>query len=162
MAEERITDKGKYYICTYKVYNNRFATDGIREFYTQKALRSKTGLNDFPQYKGLYPSCEEMQSVHSFFYKDVFKAFGIENAAGEQKAEAGVKYVWHSSRAEKYRKPAGQEEKRPGAGRGDLTYPAAPEAQRRREPAEPGEPDEERSVDREKAGDGQADGNADV
>ena len=172
MAEERITDKGKYYICTYKVYNNRFATDGIREFYTQKALRSKTGLNDFPQYKGLYPSCEEMQSVHSFFYKDVFKAFGIENAVGEQKAEAGVKYVWQSSRAEKYRSkakkpgagvgPAGPEEKRPGAGRGNLTYPAAPEAQRRREPAEPGDTDRERSVDREKAGDGQADGNADV
>lgn len=83
-----------------------------------------------------------------------------------------MKYVWHSSRAEKYRskankpgagvEPAGQEEKRPGAGRGNLSYPAAPEAHRRREPAEPGEPDEEGSVDREKAGDGQADGNADV
>ena len=169
MSDERITDKGKYYICTYKVYNNRFATDGIREFYNRKALRSDTGLNDFPQYKGLYPSCEEMQSAHSFFYKQVFEAFGVEKAPSEaEKEKAGVKYVWRSSRAEKYRKearnpgPGEQEEKQPGAGRGILTYTAAAEPQRRREPAEPEETDRERNVARIKAGNGQADGAADV
>ena len=100
MAGEQITDKGKYYICTYKVYNNRFATDSIREFYTQKALRSKTGLNDFPQYKELRPSCEEMQSVHSFFYKKVFEAFEDNSVEAMKRKiyreKAGVKYVWQS------------------------------------------------------------------
>ena len=97
MAGEQITDKGKYYICTYKVYNNRFATDSIREFYTQKALRSKTGLNDFPQYKELRPSCEEMQSVHSFFYKKVFEAFDDNSVEAikrkKYREEVGTKYV---------------------------------------------------------------------
>ena len=93
-----------------------------------------------------------MQSAHSFFYKQVFEAFGVEKASSEaEKEKAGVKYVWRSSRAEKYRKedrpgPGEQEEKRPGAGRGILTYTAAAEPQRRREPQSRKKPTERETL----------------
>ena len=38
MQKEVLTEKGKYYICMKKTYSDRFATDGLKQFYHQKAL----------------------------------------------------------------------------------------------------------------------------
>ncbi len=100
MTNEVISDKGKYYISTKKVYSYRFATDAISEFYHQKALRSNKGLDDFARYKDLHPSCEEMKEIHGHFYKQIFDVFDIEEISEEQRKRcrqmAGVKYVWHN------------------------------------------------------------------
>ncbi len=98
MTDEKLTDKGKYYLSTKKDYAARFATDGIKEFYDKKALRSKYGLNDFECYADLHPSCEEMKKVKSHFYDQIFEAFednGIEAIKRQiYREKVGVKYVW--------------------------------------------------------------------
>lgn len=95
MTNEVISDKGKYYISTKKVYSYRFATDAINEFYHKKALRSNKGLNDFSRYKDLHPSCEEMKEIRGHFYKQLFDVFDMDDKALEKYREtAGVKYVW--------------------------------------------------------------------
>jgi hypothetical protein len=80
MTDERLTDRGKYYVSTKKVYSNRFATDAINEFYHRKNLRSKNGLNDFPAYTDLHPTCDDLKDIHSHFYKQILQTFDIENA----------------------------------------------------------------------------------
>lgn len=98
MTDEKLTDKGKYYLSTKKDYSARFATDAIKEFYDKKVQRSKYGLNDFEQYKDLHPSCEEMKKVKSHFYDQIFEVFednSIEAAKRKKyRDEVGVKYVW--------------------------------------------------------------------
>lgn len=99
MTDEKLTDKGKYYLSTKKDYSVRFATDAIKEFYDKKVQRSKYGLNDFEQYKDLHPSCEEMKKVKSHFYDQIFEVFednSIEATKRKKyREEVGVKYVWH-------------------------------------------------------------------
>ena len=98
MTDEKLTDKGKYYLSTKKDYSARFATDAIKEFYDKKVQRSKYGLNDFEQYKDLHPSCEEMKKVKSHFYDQIFEVFednSIEAVKRKKyREEVGVKYVW--------------------------------------------------------------------
>lgn len=98
MTDEKLTDKGKYYLSTKKDYSARFATDAIKEFYDKKVQRSKYGLNDFEQYKDLHPSCEEMKKVKSHFYDQIFEVFednSIEAAKRKKyREEVGTKYVW--------------------------------------------------------------------
>lgn len=97
MTDEVLNDKGKYYISTKKVYSERFATDGIKEFYDKKALRSKYGLNDFERYAELHPSCEEMKKVKSHFYDQIFETFEDNSAEAIKRKiyreKVGVKQV---------------------------------------------------------------------
>lgn len=109
MTDELLTDKGKYYLFTKKDYAARFATDGIKEFYDKKALRSKYGLNDFERYAELHPSCEEMKKAKSHFYDQLFDAFEESSAEAikrkQNREKVGVKQIWHkreySSRKQK-------------------------------------------------------------
>ena len=75
MQKETLTDKGKYYISMKKTYSDRFATDGLKQFYHRKALGSKYGLNDFPTFKDKHISVQEMEESGSLFYKRVIDAF---------------------------------------------------------------------------------------
>lgn len=75
MQKEVLTEKGKYYICMKKTYSDRFATDGLKQFYHQKALKSKYGLNDFPKFKEKHISVQEMEDTGSLFYKKIIAAF---------------------------------------------------------------------------------------
>lgn len=75
MQKETLTDKGKYYICTKKTYANRFATDGLKQFYHKKAVKSIYGLNDFPTFEDKHISVKEMEESGSLFYKRVIDAF---------------------------------------------------------------------------------------
>ena len=75
MQKETLTDKGKYYISTKKTYSDRFATDGLKQFYHKKALKSKYGLNDFPTFKDKHISVSEMEESGSLFYKRIIDAF---------------------------------------------------------------------------------------
>ena len=75
MGDDVLTDKGKYYVSHKKVYSNRFATDGIKDFYHRKALRSKVGLNDYPTFGDVHMTVQEMRGMHSRFYNQIDKIF---------------------------------------------------------------------------------------
>lgn len=88
MGDEVLNDKGKYYISHKKVYSNRFATDGIKDFYHAKALRSKVGLNDYETFGGVRMTRAEMQKMHSRFYDQIDKIFRKEQTAETPKKQA--------------------------------------------------------------------------
>ena len=75
MQDEQLTDKGKYYICAKQTYANRFATDGIKQFYHKKAMNSEYGLNDFPTFEGKHITVSEMEDSESIFYGKLIDAF---------------------------------------------------------------------------------------
>lgn len=78
MGDEVLNDKGKYYVCHKKVYSKRFATDGIKDFYHQKALRSKVGLNDYETFGDVHMTRAEMAKMHSRFFNQIDKIFSNE------------------------------------------------------------------------------------
>ncbi|MCI9503763.1 MAG: hypothetical protein HFE26_00010 [Clostridia bacterium] len=65
----------KYYLCTRKIYADRFSSDCYHKFYTKKALRSKVGILDMPQYEELNPSFAELVKQKSHFIGTIEKAF---------------------------------------------------------------------------------------
>ena len=69
MDDEVLEDKGKYYVCTKKVYSNRFATAAIRDYYHVKALRARGGLNDFEEWGGVNPRLAEYNKSGSLFFR---------------------------------------------------------------------------------------------
>lgn len=75
MSEEVLAASGKYYICTFKTYRERFATDGIKEFYHEKALGAEIGLNRMPSYSDKHMSTAEMVENNSLFYSKLIKMF---------------------------------------------------------------------------------------
>lgn len=75
MLDEVLEDSGKYYIMSKKIHAARYATDGIKNFYTMKAKRSKMGLNEFKTFDRLHMTYTQMGEVRSHFYDDVQKQF---------------------------------------------------------------------------------------
>lgn len=73
MDEKR--KKCKYYLCTKKIYSDRFSTDCYHGFYLKKAARSKFGILDIPQYKAIEPSFDELKGQKSHFIGKIMKAF---------------------------------------------------------------------------------------
>ena len=63
--------KKKYLLANKKIYSGRFSTDCFSDFFTKKALRSKTGLNDLPEYSTEKASLSELQSQNSYFINDL-------------------------------------------------------------------------------------------
>ncbi|MDE7263240.1 MAG: hypothetical protein K2N64_01085 [Anaeroplasmataceae bacterium] len=65
------TKKTKYYLMFKKVYSKRFSTDCFSDFFTQKALCSKIGLNDLEEFADTKASFEEMLTENSYFFNDL-------------------------------------------------------------------------------------------
>lgn len=93
MQDKTVTDKAKYYICPKKVYSDRFATDGIKQFYHAKAKRSKYGLNDFPAFSGKHITVQEMDEMGSLFYGKIIKAFHMKQMQQQMIQAARAKNV---------------------------------------------------------------------
>lgn len=70
--DEAKTD-GKYYLMAKKIYSKRFSTDCFSDIFNQKALRSKRGLNDLPEFSTEKATFEEMESENSYFFNDLMK-----------------------------------------------------------------------------------------
>lgn len=83
MQSEVLDEGGKYFLCTKKVYAERFATDGLKQFYHKKALKSKVGLNDYPIFKDKHISTDEMRESGSRFYGDMITAFEKNQMLGQ-------------------------------------------------------------------------------
>lgn len=75
-------EKAKIFISKRKTHSKRYPTDAYRGFYSEKAKRSRMGLNDIPTYQGLMPTMEEYRLQESLFFDKLFQIFG-EQAAQE-------------------------------------------------------------------------------
>ena len=54
-----------------KIYSRRFSTDCFSEFFREKALRSKVGINDLLEYKTERATFEELKKQNSYFITDL-------------------------------------------------------------------------------------------
>lgn len=72
-------DINNYYLITKKIYSKRFATDCFSDFFAEKALRSKVGLNDLRMYEDVRPRFDELDYQKSYFIKDITKVKGDKN-----------------------------------------------------------------------------------
>lgn len=62
---------GKYYLINKKIYSKRFSTDAFSDFFTNKSLHSKYGINDLPEYETERASLDELKSQNSYFVNDL-------------------------------------------------------------------------------------------
>ena len=63
----------KYYLMFKKIYSKRFSTDCFSDFFKEKALRSKLGLDDLQEFKKVKASFEEMMLENSYFFADLMR-----------------------------------------------------------------------------------------
>jgi len=61
----------KYYLMRKKIYSRRFSTDCYSEFFNEKVLRAKLGLDDLSEFKTEKASFEEMLQENSYFFEDL-------------------------------------------------------------------------------------------
>jgi len=104
-------EKSKLFVSRKKVYTNRFDTAAYRGFYSEKAKRSKYGLNDIPVYQGLTPSKDELHLQTSHFFEKLFVIFGEQKAKEimaelEKKAKEAIKAKSASVKGKKPRTTA--------------------------------------------------------
>lgn len=76
-VEKGTMDEGykesNYYLMFKKIYSKRFSTDCFSNFFNEKALRSKVGLDDLPAFAGEKASFDEMLKENSYFFNDLVK-----------------------------------------------------------------------------------------
>ena len=69
----------KYYLMFKKIYSRRFSTDCFSDFFIEKALRSKIGLDNLQEFKSVKASFEEMLLENSYFFQDLCE-IAVKNA----------------------------------------------------------------------------------
>ncbi len=74
-TNEIVNKRATYYVMSKKAHSGVFATDGIKDFFNEKALRSDYGLDDFPTFQSVRMTTDEMQMMNSFFYDRLFDYF---------------------------------------------------------------------------------------
>lgn len=75
--DEVLKDKGKIAIPEYLAFSERFATDGLGEFFYERALKSLVGINDMRQFATGKMTFDEMIYVHSHFYTTIGEKMNI-------------------------------------------------------------------------------------
>lgn len=63
----------KYYLMSKKIYSKRFSTDCFSDFFNEKALRSKIGINDLQEFENERATFEELEKENSYFFNDLTK-----------------------------------------------------------------------------------------
>ena len=79
-----------YYLVISKIYSNRFATDAYADFFEQRGLESKVGLNEIPTYETKRATLDELSLQNSYFI-DSLKNHG-EEESNKGKNRKGDKY----------------------------------------------------------------------
>ena len=64
-----------YFLSVKKIYSKRFSTDCFSDFFTEKALRSKVGIDDLREYATEKATFDELQAQNSYFVNDLIKGF---------------------------------------------------------------------------------------
>ena len=71
LKDEAEVKKSPYYLMFKKIYSKRFSTDCFSEFFNEKALRSKLGLNDIQSFKSEKATFSEMLKENSYFFNEL-------------------------------------------------------------------------------------------
>lgn len=72
LAKQRGTLDGKakrkkYFLCNQKIYARRFTTDCFSDYFNDRAIKAKIGINDYEEYAGEKASVNELKQQHSYF-----------------------------------------------------------------------------------------------
>ena len=65
----------KYFLSSKKIYSKRFSTDCFSDFFTEKSLRSRFGIDDLKEYATEKATLEELQEQNSYFVNDLTRTF---------------------------------------------------------------------------------------
>lgn len=65
--------RSKYYLMCKKIYSKRFSTDCFSDFFNEKALRSKLGIDDLQEFTTEKATFEELEQENSYFFNDLTK-----------------------------------------------------------------------------------------
>lgn len=68
-------DNKKYYLMSKKIYSKRFSTDCFSDFFTEKSLRSRYGLDDISEYATEKATFSELEKQNSYFVNDLLDGF---------------------------------------------------------------------------------------
>lgn len=68
-----------YYLSKKKIHSQVFSTDCFNGFFTEKALRSKVGFDDLPNYAGVKATLEELLQQNSYFVLELVRRFKENN-----------------------------------------------------------------------------------
>lgn len=63
----------RYYLCSKKVYSNRFSTDCYRAYFETQLRQTKIGLDDYKEYLDTVATADEMHYQNSYFIADMEK-----------------------------------------------------------------------------------------
>lgn len=63
--------KDKYYLSHKKAKAHRYATDCYKDFFRQKSAKKKVGIVDYPTFKGVTATADELKSMNSYFINDM-------------------------------------------------------------------------------------------
>lgn len=61
----------KYYLMSKKIYSKRFSTDCFSDYFVQKSLRSRIGIEDLKDYGTERATMKELKSQNSYFINDL-------------------------------------------------------------------------------------------
>ncbi len=67
--------KSRYYLMYKKALANRYSTDCYREFFRHKSRLKQLGIVDYPTFKNVKATTEELRSMNSYFIRDMDKVF---------------------------------------------------------------------------------------
>lgn len=73
------TKNCNYYLMFKKIYSRRFSTDCFSDFFHEKALRSKIGINDLSEFRTEKATFDEMLQENSYFFNELTKNIFIES-----------------------------------------------------------------------------------
>lgn len=65
--------QGKYFLCSKKIYSNRFSTDCYRSYFEEQLKQTRFGLDDYPEYIDTIATPEELHYQNSYFINDMEK-----------------------------------------------------------------------------------------
>lgn len=74
-TQDGVIEEHKYFLAVKKIYSKRFSTDCFSDFFTEKALRSKVGIDDLREYTTEKATFDELQAQNSYFVNDLIKGF---------------------------------------------------------------------------------------
>lgn len=72
-TQDGAVKKQRYYLSSKKIYSKRFSTDCFSDFFVQKALRTKYGLEDLAEYNNERATFSELAEQNSYFVNDLLK-----------------------------------------------------------------------------------------
>ena len=78
-TQDGILNDRQYYLMSKKIYSKRFSTDCFSDYFTEKTLKSKLGLNDMPEYETEKATFEELKQQNSYFINDLINKKGENN-----------------------------------------------------------------------------------